>query len=573
MENKNLSAKSNFEVLASNLSKEERSDILSQIQQDKLDVSFPSEKSDNQFEQEKRRENKLTLSEKLRQEPLLFRFILWLKSLFLNSSIETVYNNSVLASLSKNLEHDFPDVIDCKNKLLLSGFYSGLLDLKRVREFFKPSFDSLEQDSGLFYFLLGFTVMPEIVQDIKSSCDVYSYSFEKPLPADIRNILFTKLDGIVSGISSEKKIKMSACSREFERLRMFVKIPLGTVMSKFSSGSSGRTCSFSQIKDDFDSLARILLGRFECSDTTLSVLFMSGIPQKDLWNCSTSSYEEIAEKVNSSSAEISLLNTFAEKLPLKKFGKVISENSLYSPLPLSYSDLWFQKFKEQWKVVLDKRLKMWNKDFKKSEIKKKLKIYFSLEDFPKYPSRPWKKVGADYTEKYESSIGFLNYYLKNEFPKYKQLLSTITLEGKFSIKENMYEFSDMISTLNSIITKNDFLVERLSSSGEYGSEITHYASSEKEPDKEKLRSILFEIEGNALDLADMFAKFLTGFENLLFAMLGEKSTVYYGPLANLNKIMGADNKEFKLNLEKFAHSVKFASEVLQAIIEMENISV
>ena len=94
MENKNLSAKSNFEVLASNLSKEERSDILSQIQQDKLDVSFPSEKSDNQFEQEKRREDKLTLSEKLRQEPLLFRFILWLKSLFLNSSIETVYNNS-----------------------------------------------------------------------------------------------------------------------------------------------------------------------------------------------------------------------------------------------------------------------------------------------------------------------------------------------------------------------------------------------------------------------------------------------------------------------------------------------
>lgn len=115
---------------------------------------------------------------------------------------------------------------------------------------------------------------------------------------------------------------MSACSREFERLRMFVKIPLGTVMSKFSSGSSGRTCSFLQIKDDFDSLARILFGGvFECSDTTLSVLFMSGIPQKDLWNCSTSSYEEIAEKVNSSSAEISLLNTFAEKIPLKKFWK------------------------------------------------------------------------------------------------------------------------------------------------------------------------------------------------------------------------------------------------------------
>ena len=554
MENKNLSAKSNFEVLASNLSKEERSDILSQIQQDKLDVSFPSEKSDIQLEQEKRREDKLTLSEKLRQEPLLFRFIIWLKSLFLNSSIETVYNNSVVASLSKSLEHDFPDVIDCKNKLLLSGFYSELLDLKRVRDFFKPSFDSIEQDTGLFYFLLGFTVMPEIVQEIKSSCDVYSYSFEKPLPADIRNILFTKLDGIISGISSEKKVKMSACSREFERLRMFVKIPLGTAMSKFSSGTSGRTCSFSQIKDD-------------------SVLFMSGIPQKDLWNCSASSYEEISEKVNSSSAEISLLNTFAEKIPLKKFGKVIFENSLYSPLSLSYSDLWFQKFKEQWKVVLDKRLKMWNKDFKKSEIKKKLKTYFSLEDFPKYPSRPWKKIGGDYTEKYECSIGFLNYYLKNEFPKYKQLLSTITLEGKFSIKENMYEFSDMISKLNSIISKNDFFVERLSSSGEYGSEIAHYASSEKEPDKEKLRSILFEIEGNALDLADSFAKFLTGFENLLFAMLGEKSTVYYGPLANLNKIMGADNKEFKENLAKFAYSIKFASEVLQAIIEMENISV
>lgn len=573
MENKNLSAKSNFEVLASSLSKEERSDILSQIQQDKVDVSIPSEKNSARLEQEKRKEDMMTLSEKLKQEPLLFRFILWLKSLFLNSSIENVYNNSVVSSLSKSLDHDFPEIIDCKNKLLLSGFYSGLLDLKRVHEFFKSPFDSADQNFGLFYFMLGSAVMPEIVQQIKSSCDVYSYSFDRALPADIRNILFSKLDGIVSEIPAEKKTQMSACAHEFERLRMFIKFPLGAAMSKFSSGSSGRTCSFSQIKDDFDSLARILSGRFICSDTTLSVLFLSENPQKDLWSCPDASYEEIAEKVKSSSAEISFLNIFAEKIPLKKFGKVIFGNSLYSPLPLSYSDLWFQKFKEQWKSVLEKRIKMWNKDFKKSELKKKLKVCFSLEDFPKYPSRPWKKIGGDYSEKYELAIGFLNYYLKNEYPKYKQLLSTITLEGKFAIKENMYELSDMISALNSIVSKNDFLAESLSSSGEYGSEIAHYASSEKEPDKEKLKSILFEVEGNSLDLADSFAKFLSGFENLLFAMLGEKSTVYYGPLVNLNKIMGADNKEFRKNLEKFAHSIKFASEIFQGIIEMENISV
>ncbi|MGN0729026.1 DUF5312 family protein [Treponema sp.] len=572
MENRNISAKSNFEILASNLSKEERSDILNQIQQDNLELSFSTGESDDNLDKERKKEEKLNLLEKFKQEPLLYRLFLWIKSLLLNSSIETIYNNSVVSSFSKNLDHDFPDMIDCKNKSLLTGFYNALIDLKKAQEFFKPFFDSLEAVPGIFYFHLGACVMPEVVQEIKSSCDLYNYPFEKPLPADIRNIIFTKLNSILAGISSEEKLKMSSFAKEFEHLKLFSKLPLSSAAANFSSGSS-HSCSFAQIKEGFDCIAHVVSGGVPCSDTTLSVLFMSCTQKSDLWNSVSSSYEETAKNVSAAMSEISMVNMFSEKIPLEKFGKVVFGNSLYAPMGLSFADLWFQKFREQWKVVLDGRLRQWNKEFRKAEAKKMLAVSFGIPDFPKYPACPWEKTGGDFICKHELSLGFLNWCLKTELPKYKQLLATITLEGKFSIKENMYEFSDMISELNSFLEKNNAFEKRLSASGDYGAEIIQCVSSGRKQDREKLAGLAVEIEENASWLIETFAKFLAGFENLLLALLGEKSTVYYGPLLNLRKIQGADNKEFCELFEKLTRSIKSALEVFQAIGEMESISV
>ena len=63
------------------------------------------------------------------------------------------------------------------------------------------------------------------------------------------------------------------------------------------------------------------------------------------------------------------------------------------------------------------------------------------------------------------------------------------------------------------------------------------------------------------------------FEILVRAMLGEHSTVYYGPLTNLNKIMGRDNREFRETLERYVHSIKYAVEVLTAMSEVDSMKV
>lgn len=573
--------KNNFDRLASDLTKTERKDMLNKINPADIEIKIPTaaeekEKKDKATEKELAANTKKGLAKQFSREPIFKRLVVWLKSVFLNVSVEEVYNNAVISVLARQIEHVFPGVIDYKQRMLGNSMYNGLMDLRNVQDFFKNEVSVFDGDSGLFYYLLGEILMPDYVQEMKKACDPFQYSLDKPLGQDTRANLLSKLEEYFNSMPADAKDKISQFSQSFEWMRMFIKLPISSMMSKFSVATEGRKCMFVQIRSEYSEFAKIIGTKFSFSDEFIRALFMASGEVKNLWSCALDSvpHEKIDDLVRTAASEISAITMFTKSVPVRDLGRVVFENSLYAAETFSPGDNWVQKYLEEWKIVFDQRWRLWNKEFKKEEVKKKQKIFFSISDFQKFPYHPWQKYSDDFPFKYDISLGFVNYYFKQEYPKYAGILNVVTLEGDFQIKENRHEFTDLVADFNGIMDNIDRLVRQVGVGGDYGSEFIRYDNSIKNrSNREKLSTIIQEIEDDAALIVETFLKAGHTFEILVRAMLGEHSTVYYGPLTNLNKIMGRDNREFRETLERYVHSIKYAVEVLTAMREVDSMRV
>lgn len=562
----------NFDTLVAGITKKERRDILKNAHKGPAN-GIGTIQDDGKID---KLNTKRALLNNFNHESLITKFVIWFKSFVLNKTIEELYNSSVISSMSKQLERDYPGLLNSKNKTFGSKFYYKLQDLNKAQVFFSEQIETASSDSGEFYFILAYTLMPELMGDIKTACDPYQYPFSKQLTQDTKNFLLTRMEELLAAISSDKKTQMTSNALSFEWLVSFSRLPLSSLLAKFSDSSEGgKTLLFSQIKGDFSTISKILDSQPSLQNDVLRILFQPVQQGSSLWDyTSTEDSQSVSEKINSVSTEIAVINMFINTIPIKKIGKVLYENSLYNPPPFVLSENWFLKFRDKWNEVFESRWRMWDRDFKKETAKKKLKIYFGLFDLQRFPYHPWDRVAAIVPFSADLTLGFLNYYFKKEYVKYASILNIVTLEGDFSIKENRQEFTDVVSDMNGITVELEKLSDQLSLSGEYGEEFMKF-----DPDritqnvKERYNVIINEIQDVAEECYDTFMKNCEKMQNLLLAMLGERTSVYYGALTNLSKIMGNENRNFRETIERFAYSLKYAQEVLKEHHEIDLIKV
>ncbi|MBP3367407.1 MAG: hypothetical protein J6K96_10555 [Treponema sp.] len=568
--------KSNFEILASDLTSQERADILNKINPEVPGSDAVRETAGIRDEKSEKEEEMQTLLQRLKKESLLVRLFFRIKSIFLNISVEDAYNRSMVATAARRLERAYPGLIDSRQKQFVSGFFNIISSLQQPQAFFTPAVASAESEKETFYFILGACVMPEFTEKIKSACDVYQFPLTKPLSADMRRSLMDKLDDFIKKIPPDKKERMAACAHAYEWMKLFVKFPLKNMMRKFSSASKVYTCPFSLVREDYGSFARIMGTQVSFPDDFFSALFIASSPVKDLWSCgeSSASAEQISAFAESASAETAAFELFLNKVPVRKLGRIVFENALHVTEPFSFGDGWIQKYRIQWRAVLDSRWKKWNVDSKKESLRIKLKSYFDLDGFQEFPYHPWQETEAEFSFKYGLCLGFAYYYLKKEFSKYASVLDAASLEGDFAIKENRREFTDLLSAVSVTVNKADILAAQLSANGEYGTAFQSYSESSRSSyDKDVLASVAGEIEDTAREITNEFIRCTKNLENLLTAMLGDHTTMYYGPLLNLNKIKGRENKAFRDTLEKSEKSIKQAYEVMVSLQEIDGASV
>ena len=156
-----------FDRLVMGISNDERVNLLR-----KLESNSDPEKQNIEIRL-KNKDGAFDITLKYKKEPFFIRLWLRLKSLFTSNGIDYLYNEYLISSLAKDVEKNYPGVIDYKNGYLCTEFYNHLLELKKVADFFKTGITVYEEDQGSFFVFLGSLFAPELSERWKKFCTIF----------------------------------------------------------------------------------------------------------------------------------------------------------------------------------------------------------------------------------------------------------------------------------------------------------------------------------------------------------------------------------------------------------------
>lgn len=552
-----------FDKLVSNLSAEERENIL-----ERMRAASTNEEINMLSPAETITENDISIPEKIRSESMFFKIMLWLKSVFTNSTADVLYNEIKLAAISRNVERNFPGLIDSKKGLLLNTFYDRLNELKTAADFIRPYIVSMEHDEGNFLIFLGGLIIPEVTSRMDTEADPYI----NPVSGQIRNELKVELvrnmEDIFQSISREDKNKMYEAVKSIEWLKQFVKLPLNRFISLFSNSiEKVYTCPFSQLENEIGLFAKTLSRQIFITDTVLEAIYLFSMKGIRSNKNSEAEAAKAVEFMNKAKENLLAPKLFMSSVPIYSIGNIVYTDICWKPEDFSGGEDWFVKFKTSWKKIFEQKWKTWIQECKKESLREILKTNFSLELFPILPFRPWSGI-LGITFKYEYTAGFLSWYFKEKFSTYELNLKTLMVEGKFHKKENLVSFTEAYNEFIQISVNLADLNRKLQNSGEYGSVFMKFQDGQMKSlqGQEKIESLMLKIESDISTAIRMFGESCRLMNLVLNGVLGIERNKNYDTISNFSSIQGRDNAKFMAQISETNGSI---AEALKLIAELE----
>ncbi|MCR5762223.1 MAG: DUF5312 domain-containing protein [Treponema sp.] len=530
-----------FDELSGKISKEERQKILnsmdSQQKVDDKDLFASKTKMTGQ-----KLDEKAEFEQRLKRQSLFQKIYLWIYSIITSSSIEEAFNQSLVKKIARDVESHYPSLIQYRKKLLLGEFHEKLMQLKNALDFFAPHLEMYSSEPGSFIVMIGHVIMPDFEEKLKKSSDPYSIPISEPLTKEQRNDFFQALSVNLQNIPDDYLKEMYRFARVIFWLNEFVKMPVDKIISKFSMTEDHvLACLFSFVKLDFSKLAKVMCNYVQVDERILDT-FVTVMQNNSQWTwepveIDAESQDLYKEFYSSAKLHITMIESFLDAVPVAKISKVVMENSLYTPEAMSGGENWLELFTEQWKQNFKKRVAQRERDYTKEVLKKKLEEQFKVSSFPLFPFRPWENLGA-FTFKYEFSLGFVNFFIKQRYSAYMTIFKAISLEGQFAVKDNEREFTEAVDSFVEINSSLEVLATQLSAAGEYGLEFSKYEAYET-PTEDVIRKmhLLFRsLEDDASGIAKDFRRLCHRMIMLLSGFVSDKYSGKYGAIMNLRNM-------------------------------------
>ncbi len=560
-EYQNQDENANFKSLVQGISQDERQILLGKIQKENQSAGASESFSSSQTSFNTS-EHMQSLRVKLNQEPLLHKFILWLKALFTSSSVEEVYNKSLLTLIAREIDKNNPGLIDTPTHSFTSIFFDMLTPLKAAQSLFEPIINEYALKPNAFFITLGSLVMPYLHDQIKKEADPYIYPTDKELSKETRGNLIHKMNAIIDSIPADAKAEMYNAVKYMEWMKQFCNLDFSRLLMNFGNGEDGKSCPYIQLRSDFANVANVLSGHRSYTEALLIAAHQFS-EQERVYELMGKNQPLRADFIEKASAELSLVTSFIDDVPMENLAKLVYHDSQYTVTPTGGGEDWFSRYKAQWKVLFDKRWESWNRDLKKNQIRQKIENYFNMRTIPVFKHRPWTQLWGGVQFRYELTLGFLAFFFTTQYEECKRVLKTVALEGDFSIKENRMEFTDIINSFDEIADNLEMLEEQLSSGGEYGHEFELCDSRgiASQTANVRAKELMSELEDRTQKMLNSFGKSCRVLESLMCGILSEKITAYYGPLLNLVKIAGRGNKKFLEELHSTRYTFEHAFEI------------
>ncbi len=561
-----------FDRMVSGISQEERKSLLSRMQSQEL-PNLPS--NDTAESVEAIVDTELPdLETSLKKEPIWFRFWLWFKALIKSDSVQNVYNNELIHDMVNHLQRNVPNLIDYKRKYLLETFYNSLVEVKHCIDFFKPYVELYEENDGAFLVLMGSLIMPGVENEIGTHVDPYTMPFDRQITSELRVSLIHKMDDILKELPANERAVMYSGARAMEWLKAFVKLPVETLLSKFTHVTEGAdTCPFSAVDTEIAQCARILVKGYKVPSAVLESLYLFSVRNESGEALDVDSEEGgAADFIKRANSEISMIDTFISTIPMRTIGCIVYNNARWQPEAFGGGENWFVKFKAQWRKVFDSRWESWVRECKKEKLRIRMQDYFKLSSFPIFPVRPWKDLSSSLTFRYELTIGFLYWFFQNQYLEYLKPMKIMMLEGQFRQKDNQSEFSEQMAAMEECSKALAEFKKKVMQAGDYGVQFERF-------EHKNIHSTATEIQIEALmsdmenDISFIIRKFGNAcrlIDQIIAGAMNQRLDTRYDALINLNTIRGHENKQFRMELSAAQIAIEH---VLEMLTEIEAVDV
>lgn len=557
-----------FDRLVGFLSSDERKLML-----EKMQSSSPQEASlatEDNFDND----INISFSKSIKNESIFYRFFLWIKSIFANTSMEVLYNEDKIAKIAKHIDKISPDLIDFKSGLLLSTFYNKLNELSLCADFFRPFVSYMENDENSYLLFLSSIVLEDVEKRMEEEANPYSLPTSSGVKNENRMNLIRKMESIIDEIPPSQKDFMYSCVQSTLWLKQFTKLPFQRFLNYFSAVQENNySCSFKSIENEINLFAKVLCNGMLIPKETFESLFLFARKsnQEKTFDSIDETMQKMQDFLENATSQISMIKMFIQTVPLKLIGCIVYEDAKWTVENLSGGEDWFQKYKALWRKVFDKRWENYVSDCKLEEIKQSLSTNFKIDSFPLLPERPWTKLWNNVHFRIELSAGFLNWFMKNKFSSFESTLKLVMVEGDFVQKENREEFFDSFNKLVSIAEQFQILVKKISPSGEFGSIFKKILEQKIKTVQSfsKMESMIYEIEGDFRSLINGFCDSCRTLELCFTGIFHEKKDSRYDGLTNLNRISGIANEEFQQQLSLARVNLKNAFSLIKELEPIE----
>ena len=537
--------KSSFDELVAGISADERKYLLSKINKNKgADIAvLQSLPEDNSI---------TSLEASFKNESLLYKIVLWVRSVLGKKSKLELYNSDLVLNLSRKVNRNHPGIIDTGSGLLQSLFYEKLKELKVSADFFKTYFSVVNDNPGRFYVFMSTFIAPEISERINKEADPYLLPFDKELTSESRISLLKKMDMILKNNQPKTRGILYASVRSIIWLKQFTELPYAHFISQFTAvASENFTCPYASARADYSSFSTVLSNPISIPTEALQALFM--FPQRKsakpvvLDGEIEKSMQDFMAKALSS---ISMIQMFISTVPLLQLGKIIFNNYNWQSDSTGGGEDWFVKFKEEWKTIFDSRWNEWLRDRKKAQLSSVLKLRFNLPAFPEIPSAPWKYLWGGLPFKCEMTGGFLTWFAENKFDEIMQSLNPLVLEGVFLNNENRTELSEALNNFAGINQHIITFIYSLTEQGAIGSVFQKLKSDGVRSMKNQslADSTILNAEISIRTWGKDFCEVCRVIERILSGIFDDNKPKGYAGLQNFTTIKGRENKDFREKL-------------------------
>lgn len=551
--------------MASGLSNEERQTMLERM-------SAAGNESDGNLlpAEEKLDETPVSFEERIKSESIILRFIIWLKALLSNTSKAVIYNEYKLSEISRYVEKNYPGLINSKQGLFLTAFYDKLSELKSCADFFKPYVVSTIDNEGEFYVFMASIVMPEVNADIKNNADPYSNPVTAEVRPDLRTKLLRRMEDIFDTIPAPEKAKMYEGAKSTEWFKQFIRLPFARFTAKFTSGSGNeKNCPCSQADEEITEFAKILCSTLSVPDEFIEALYMFAV-RNSRFISNDEAGRDAGEFIAKAHACIGFIKMFMTSVPVRSLGCISHDDSQWRTERFSGGEDWFVKFKNQWKKIFEQKWISWETDCKKEALLSTLKTDFALEQYPLFPERPWEDVWGGIPFSYATTLGFLNWYMKEKFAICELDLKTLLVQGSFNRKENHTALSESFNSMVQLSISFQELARRLSPNGEVGSilskmkdEHTHTLQAQTKVDQ-----LMRGVESDVATLIHRFGDAARSILQVLMGVLGYSKDTRFDTVKNLNKMKDQNNEPFVKKIEQAKRNIETA---LDFVTELETL--